>query len=296
MPTVPTITTAPQITDLTATSATSGGNISSDGSAPITARGVCWSMSHNPTPYSGDSKTSEFAGAGSFTSALTGLSPNSTYYLRAYAQGFVPTGYIYGQEVSFTTPELPGEKVTDIDGNVYHTITIGTQVWMAENLKTTKYRNGDQITHAANFTDWQNDHFEGAYCSCDFDDNNVRLYGMQYNGLTPIDTRKIAPAGWHVPSDAEWTTLTNYLGGLNSAGPKLKERGRDHWASGNNGTNETAFTALPDGQGHSTSLWASSTPAPGGTANWARILFGSNAVERISYSNSGYFFIRCIKD
>ena len=144
-------------------------------------------------------------------------------------------------------PAIPSTTVTDIDGNVYHTITIGTQVWMVENLKTTKYRNGDQIPNVTANASWAA-LTSGAYCWNNNDAANKVTYGGLYNWFAVVDSRSIAPADWHVPTDAEWTTLTTYLGGDEGAGGPLKETGTSHWITPNNGaTNSTGFTALPGG-------------------------------------------------
>jgi uncharacterized protein (TIGR02145 family) len=136
---------------MTLTSAICGGNITSDGSSTVTARGVCWGTSPNPTI--ANSKTVDGTGIGSYTSSITGLTANTTYYLRAYATNSTGTGY--GNQVNFTiTSGITGGTVTDIDGNVYHTVTIGTKVWMVENLKTTKYRNSEPIPNITDGTEW----------------------------------------------------------------------------------------------------------------------------------------------
>ncbi len=132
--------------------------------------------------------------------------------------------------------------VTDIDGNLYKTVIIGKQVWMADNLKTTHYRNGDPIPNITNTTTWANQ-VNGAYC--DFT-NNVTFgatYGHLYNFYTVVDSRQLCPVGWHVPSESEWTTLINYLGGMNMAGKKLREAGTNHWLI-TGGDNSSGFTAL----------------------------------------------------
>jgi uncharacterized protein (TIGR02145 family) len=137
--------------------------------------------------------------------------------------------------------------VTDIDGNVYQTVKIGEQWWMAENLKVTHYRNGDAIPNVTDNTEWPN-LSTGAWCSYNNDAGNVSTYGLLYNWYTVADSRNIAPAGWHVPSDAEWQVLVDYLGGASVAGGKMKETGTTHWYSPNTGaTNENGFSALPGG-------------------------------------------------
>jgi len=226
------------ITNITSTTATGGGNIKSDGGFPITERGVCWSTSQNPTV--SDSKTIDGSGIGSFTSNLTGLTLNTLYYVRAYATN--TKGTMYGNQVNFKT--VLGETVTDIDGNVYHTITIGTQVWMVENLRTTKYNDGTSIPLVTDSVEWSTLSTPG-YCW--YNNDAANPYGALYNWFT-VNTGKLAPTGWHVPTSAEWTILTTYLGGASVAGGKLKETGTTHWLSPNEGANnETGFTALPGG-------------------------------------------------
>jgi len=133
--------------------------------------------------------------------------------------------------------------VTDIDGNVYHTVTIGTQVWMVENLKTTKYRDGTDIPIVIDKTAWNN-LTTGAYSYYDNTVGYVYTYGNLYNWYAVNDPHNICPSGWHIPSSAEWKTLTTYLGGESIAGAKLKDT--LHWKD-NEATNETGFTALPGG-------------------------------------------------
>ena len=141
------------------------------------------------------------------------------------------------------------EDITDVDGNVYTSVTIGTQVWMVESLKTTRYRNGDLIgtTTPATFdiSAEAAPKYQWAYAG--FEDNVFR-YGRLYTWWAVTDIRGVCPTGWHVPSDAEWTTLTTFLGGEDVAGGKLKEAGTTHWWASDEGvTNSSGFTALPGG-------------------------------------------------
>jgi len=152
-----------------------------------------------------------------------------------------------------TPMSIPSEStneigtVTDIDGNVYHTVTIGTQVWMVENLKVTRFRNGDPIPNVVDNAEWDK-LSSGAYCEYDNDLSNVATYGRLYNWYAVNDNRNLAPVGWHVPTSEEWETLETYLGGQFVAGGKLKESGISHWRSPNVGAdNSSGFLGLPGG-------------------------------------------------
>ena len=231
-----TTTTASSITQ---TTAVSGGNIASDGGGAITARGVCWGT--ETAPLASGLHTTETGTTGNFTSNLTGLTANTKYYIRAYAIN--SAGTAYGDEKFFITE--PVKTVTDIDGNVYNTVTIGTQVWMVENLKTTKYNDGAEIPYVADYT-WGNLQTD-AYCWYNNDIANKTPYGALYNWFA-AKSSKLCPTGWHVATHSDWTTLVTYHGGIDVAGGKLKEAGNTHWLDQNVGaTNESGFTALPGG-------------------------------------------------
>lgn len=205
-------------------------------------------------------------------------------------------------------PTPTSTTVTDIDGNVYHTVPIGTQVWMVENLKTTKYRNGDPITtNLPNNSDWVNIN-AGAFCWYLNDIANKSTYGALYNWYAVTDSRYICPLGWHIPTNAEWTTLSTYLGGDNVSGGKLKETDKTHWLAPNLGaTNETGFTGLPGGLRGSTGLfddlgnrsyWWSSTVGYGGVLIWVCSLSTTNAIFSLNdnISKGQGLSVRCIKD
>jgi uncharacterized protein (TIGR02145 family) len=206
--------------------------------------------------------------------------------------------------------------VTDIDGNIYNTITIGTQVWMAENLKTTKYNDGTALSNVTDNTAWSA-LTTGAYSEYNNTPGNSTTYGRLYNwyavdnnATTKVASnggKNVCPTDWHVPDDAEWTTLTTFLGGEAVAGGKLKETGTTHWTSPNTGaTNETGFTALPGGYrdlgGHYYNIgrigfWWSSTEYSA-TYAWLRLIYGDYAVVDSSryYEKPVGFSVRCIKD
>jgi uncharacterized protein (TIGR02145 family) len=295
---VPTLTTA-AVSDITPTTARCGGTITADGGATVIHRGVCWSI--NPLPIYYHDQTYDSTGTGAFTSLIAGLTPATHYYVRAYAMN--DDGLGYGYTVSFTTLSL-ANTVTDIDGNVYQTVTIGSQVWMAENLKVTHYRNGDSIPNVTDAGTWGRI-FTGVYCNYNNDTAQVAVYGRLYNWYVVYDSRTVAPAGWHIPSDAEWDTLIYYLDGYTVAGGKMKEVGTTHWFSPNVGaTNESGFSALPGGyrngegdvcMGILTNFWSSSDAGSGNV--WDRHLNCSYSEASRGGSDKRLgFSIRCVKD
>lgn len=298
-PQLPTLTTT-AINNIANTTASSGGNITCQGSSAVNARGVCWSTAQNPTI--ANSKTTSGSGTGSFISNLTGLTTNTTYYVRAYATN--ATGTAYGNQQSFTTIGTLANcgTVTDIDGNVYNTVTIGTQCWMVENLKTTKYNDGTSIPNVQDSASWRLLN-TGAYCYYNNELSNVTTYGILYNWNT-VKTGKIAPVGWHVPSDIEWNILINNLAGETIAGGSMKSL--LNWESPNTGaTNISGLNCLPAGKRHSFStfdniglsiyLWSSTSN--GNTDAWFRqINYNYSGVVRSFAGNSYGFSVRCIKD
>jgi uncharacterized protein (TIGR02145 family) len=293
---VPTLSTT-GVSVITSTTAKSGGSITSNGGATVTATGVCWGLSANPVVT--DSHTSDGAATGAFTSSISSLTSNTTYHLRAYATNSAGTGY--GNDVTFTT----SVQVTDADGNTYNTVKIGTQLWMIENLKTTKYRDGTNIPKITDQTTWAN-LLTGAYSEYSNDNGNVAVYGRLYNYYATINNLNLCPTGWHVPTDDEWTVLTNFLGGESvNAGGKLKESGTTHWTTPNFGaTNESGFTALPggarleDGTFSSNGLYGYwwSTTEFSSTFGWNRLMDYSNERVYRDGNNMKYgMSVRCIQ-
>ncbi|MCQ2272204.1 MAG: hypothetical protein MJZ72_05395 [Bacteroidales bacterium] len=325
--TQPTVITN-NVANITTTTASCGGNVTSDGGSSVTARGVCWSTSHNPTI--SDSHTSNGTGTGSFTSNLTGLSPNTTYYVRAYATN--GAGTAYGNEVSFTTlqngqPCNGAPTVSDYDGNTYNTVQIGSQCWMKENLRTTHYANGTSIALGSSTSTTTAYRYYPANNS-----STVSVYGYLYNwkavmrnssssGANPSGVQGICPDGWHVPSDAEWSQLTDYVSSQSqyycSNNPENIAKAlasTSNWTSstgtcavGNSQStnNATGFSALPAGgydyngsynSGSGAYFW-SATQNNVGSA-WGRNLSsGTAGVYR--YSGNYMYYgrsVRCVRD
>lgn len=193
---------------------------------------IFWSTNHNPSIH--DCDYDDYLGDSSFIHyKIAGLMPNTTYYVRTTITSEGGAIVKYSDEIKFTTTSNNDGKtgtISDIEGNVYKTVTIGTQTWMAENLKTKKYQNGDII-----------DVVEHPIFGCYYDNYQVR------------DDRNIAPIGWHVSTENDWTELSIYLGGYKGKGTgkvadKLKETGTSHWYYPNfEATNEVGFSALPGG-------------------------------------------------
>jgi uncharacterized protein (TIGR02145 family) len=195
--------------------------------------------------------------------------------------------------------------MTDQDGNVYKTVTIGTQTWMAENLRTIKYNDGTAIPNVTDNHEWEN-LTTGAYCNYNNTTSvdTIATYGRLYNWYA-VNTAKLCPTGWHVPTDAEWTTLTDYLGETSVAGGKLKETGTTHWYSPNKGaTNESGFTALPVGiRGYvgfsyfgSYGYWWSATGYAATNAYYLAMSYSSSNVHRDPFDKMFGFSIRCLRD
>lgn len=232
--TLPVLTTS-STDSITLTTAISGGNITSDGEDEIINRGVCWGISPNPTIDS--SKTSNGNESGAFTSNLSGLSPGVQYFARAYATN--SAGTAYGNQMSFNT------KINDVEGNTYNTVTIGNQLWMAENLKTIKLNNNNTILNVTGRVEWSQ-LLIPAYCWFGDDSTQKDISGALYNWHT-INTGKLCPIDWHVPTDAEWSILISYLGGESIAGDKLRETSSVYLQDSTIITYESGFSALPGG-------------------------------------------------
>ena len=306
---VPYVNTS-SVSPINDTSVGCGGDVTADNGSPIIARGVCWST--NPNPTIADNHTVDGTGTGSFTSVLTGLSVGVTYYVRAYATNSTGTGY--GEQKSFSTWLCGTSTLTDIDNNVYNTILIGTQCWMKENLKTTRFTNGTAISQGSGTST-----MEVAYWYYPANNSlNMDTYGLLYNWNAVM--QGICPIGWHVPSDEEWKQMEISVGmswsDANNSGYRgdiaARLSGDIGWLSsgaantpGNLSAayrNSSGFSALPAGArtdpnyfGYEASFWSST--ANDSNYAWHRILFFNLAgVQRLASAKSRGYSVRCIKD
>lgn len=309
---VPVVSTA-EVSAITNNTAICGGTVTSDGGNEVIARGVVWGTHENPT--TGDYKTVDGSGTGSFVSQLDGLDPETVYYVRAYATN--SQGTAYGNTLTFQT--LSGQEIgtfTDSrDGTVYKTIKIGNQDWMAENLRYLPSMVGPE-----NMSDT-----EPYYYVYDYHGTNVEaakattiyaVFGALYNwpaamngesssGGNPSGVQGICPANWHLPSDAEWAQLIEYLGGENVAGGKMKDNTDLYWISPNVGaTNESGFTALPAGYlyydhnfhhlGYYATWWSATVGFVGAYDRF--INNDSGRIHRSESGRSGGWSVRCVKN
>ena len=212
----------------------------------------------------------------------------------------VYNGYMW---VSLTSGVAYTGEVTDIDGNVYPTIMIGDQEWMAENLRTSKYRDATSIPQVTDNTAWAN-LLTGAWCWFGNNDGYDRPYGKLYNWYAVNDPKGLCPAGWHVPSNTEWSTLNDFLGGFSVAGGHMKEAGTTHWLSPNAGaTNASGFTGLPGGGRDNLfhglgdlGFWWSSTQETTSQARYRRLNNLNSFAENPFNDKWQGLSVRCVKD
>lgn len=200
--------------------------------------------------------------------------------------------------------------VSNIDSLIFENlfeVAIGNQVWMRKNLDVTTYRNGDPIRHAVTVNDWLDaaSKKEGAWCYLDNNSNNNAGLGKLYNWYAVNDPRGLAPTGWKIPSNSEWTTLVNYLGGVSVAGGKLKETGHTYWTANNLASNSSGFTARPGGMRgwngifyqHGTwgKFWTATSRDTDASFGWQMVYHSLN-IESYGELKSTGFSVRCIKE
>lgn len=301
--TIPVLTTT-DVTEVTANTAISGGNISDDGGCDILDKGVCWNKTGDPTI--NDPKASSGKGTGSFESTISGLESGTKYFVRAYASN--EPGTAYGETVEFTT------KIADIDGNLYNFVTIGTQVWLVENLKTTKLNDNSAISHVPDNTAWSTLPTAGYAWYNNDEDYNKPIYGALYNWHA-VNSGKLCPSGWHVPTDNDYKTLEQNLGltlaeldiwGWRGTDQGSKLKSTSGWNTGETGNNSTGFTALPGGyrfyatggfDGQNTlGYWWTASEHDAARA-WYRRLDGNNTgIYRASTDKGAGKSVRCVKN
>jgi uncharacterized protein (TIGR02145 family) len=300
---VPGLTTI-DVTDITKTKAVTGGDKISQGADAIIEYGLCWSTTPLPTLL--DNK---YIISGSvsdkFTCNITGLTPGTKYYLRAFATNNYGTGY--GNEKIFNTFNV--NAIKDIDSNYYNTVTIGSQIWIKENLRTTSYNDGSAIPFISYNSNWSTLTTPG-YCYYRDSVSNKKIYGNLYNwySIYPGTNggKNVCPTGWHVSNNDEWITLITNLGGEGIAGGKLKEAGTEHWLPPNfGGTNESGFSGLAAGYrgyyGEYSSIkslgsWWSISEADPTNAWYHLIHYDKGAIYHAYYYKYAGNSVRCIKD
>jgi len=285
--------------DITQTTAYSGGNLYYHTSIPIIDKGLCWGI--NPDPTLKDNVRSSGSGKSNYVSQLTGLLPGTEYFVRAYVISGSDT--LYGDNILFYTEDY--SIATDVDGNLYNTINIGTQTWMADNLKTTRYNDGTAIPRVEDEEEWASLLTPG-YCWYRNDEEAFKTdYGALYNCYA-VNTGLLCPAGWHVPTDYDWMKLTMLLGGETKAGGKLKQPGFSYWVEPNTGaTNEYAFNALPGGFRYTdgkfydfgfSGYWWTSGEISEQRAFFRYLYYNESNIYIFSNDKKNGFSIRCIKD
>jgi uncharacterized protein (TIGR02145 family) len=300
----PTVTTSSDIT-INSTTITCSGTVTASGGATVTARGFCYDTSSNPTI--SDSHTTNGTGIGSYSGTISGLSEGTNYYIRAYATNSIGTSY--GTQIRFTT------SVIDIEGNIYKTVLIGSQIWMTENLRTGTFNNNTSIPNVIDNAAWTT-LTTPAFCWFNNNDSYKPTYGALYNWYT-VNAGNLCPSGWHVPSDDEYMTLEAYLGmtsdQLNLWGWRGTNQGDQMktttgWGNNGNGTNTSGFSGLPGGYrmavdgvfynfGTVTYWWTSTVDASDPGVGWYRYIESTHtSVYRATVSIKGGKYVRCVKN
>lgn len=231
------------------------------GSDSILSGGLCWSTNENPAIT--DANLEQSSARATFKLIITGLTPNTNYHVRAFTK--TKTAVFYSKDFSFTTSLPIGTQIADVDGNVYSTVTIGRQMWLVENLKVMHYRNGDSIPEVLSDSAWSVQ-TTGARCNYNFsaDPAFIETYGRLYNWYAVADKRNIAPQGWRVATESDFTELREFLKYANQTTDSVAKMiaSTTDWSTstvvnsiGNNllKNNTTGFKALPGGYRYPTS-------------------------------------------
>ena len=292
------VLTTKTASDITGITATSGGYVKTNGGSSITAKGIVWSLSTNPT-IALTTKTNDGIGSVDYKSYLTGLYPSRKYYVKSYATNGIGTAY--GNEINF---------IAD-----YNQILIGSQVWSDSNLNVSTYRNGDIIPQVTDQTAWNN-LTTGAWCYYSNDTGAEIFYGKLYNWYAVNDSRGLAPIGWHIPSATEFNTLSTFLGGDTVSGGKLKSEiinpdpalfsGYGMWRLPNTGaTNSSKFNGYAGGQRDTTGFsneefsgyfWTATSTTPS-TATLKSLSYNNDDLSQSTLANNKIgCSVRLIKD
>jgi uncharacterized protein (TIGR02145 family) len=298
------------------------GSVGDNGNSPITARGICYGT--GPLPELDGAFVVPTAISSLYSAWAIGLQPGTTYYARAFVTN--AQGTAYGNQISFTTPtgsHLNGDitygPLTDQDGNTYATVTIGSQVWMAENLRATTYANGDPIPNVTESALWGWDGpEEGAWCLFNNDPVFDQVMGKLYNWYAVYDPRNICPSGWHVPTELDWQAmelemgmpvedldLAQNRGVAEQVGLKLRTIGSQYWVDAMPATNESGFSGIAAG-GRSidggfgnlalTARWWTATSAGGNNARTRGIFYSSAGFDATHVVYPAGHSVRCVMD
>jgi len=279
------------------------GEVVSSGSGSVLSRGLVYGTS--PMPTTQGLFTTDGAGTGIFNGVLSGLTPSTLYFTRAYATNAVGTAY--GNEVQFYTSAQPqpcssAPTATDIDGNIYNTVQIGSQCWLTGNLKVSRYRNGDNINEITDNNSWSQAN-TGAWSYFLNDSTNNATFAKLYNWFAVGDSRGICPTGWHVPTTSEFDRLISSAGGSSNANLVLKSR--SGWYNNTNGSDSLGFNATPAGWRSTTGdfncqtacaeYWMNSQ-ASHTNSYFAQIYYLGSDVSLWSMDKRYGFSVRCIQD
>ena len=291
---VPVNLTLLDVKSITNTSATFEARILSRGEGTLGQIGYCWSTLQNPTILS-NNVNGTWKDSINFSNSIYSLTKNTKYYARAFASNEL--GISYSNQIEFST--------LNKEDSLLESIKIGTQIWTTKNLDVSTYRNGDTIRHARTPEEWQDaaSKGEGAWCYYNNDPKNGEIYGKLYNWHAVKNSRILAPSGYHIPSDLEWSLLTEYLGGEEIAGFKMKNT--SGWYDNGNGDNSSGFNGLPGGYCGSSgnfnditgygNFWSSSEYDT--NYAWFRYLYANYTKVFRDYLDKNIgLSVRCIKD
>jgi uncharacterized protein (TIGR02145 family) len=291
---------------MTMSSVDIGGNIIDDGGLTIIERGICWNTAPSPG-FNNNRKSDVNNGTGEYSVHITDLTENNiSYYFRAYAVNDVDT--FFGSQKTVTLwLNSPGPDISDVQGNNYSSVRIGSQVWMAKNLRTTRLNDNTPIDEVADNANWQYATYP-AYCWYNNEAGLKDIYGALYNWYT-VNTEKLCPSGWHIPDyNIDWYNLIEYLGGSSITGQKIKEEGTTYWADPNCADNQSGFSARPGGLRYSTEgafgglsvsayWWSSSENMGNNTYSYSfKTDYNLCSLDMETHTKSRGFSVRCIKD